>query len=64
MNKCFADMGCICTALKPKQCKGCGFYQTYIQVEISRKRSLRRLRTLDKPTRMAIAEKYGVEGIV
>ena len=64
MNKCFADVIGTCTVLKQKNCKGCGFYKTHTQVEISRRKALRRLKSLDKPTRMTIAEKYGVEGIV
>ena len=64
MNKCFADVMGSCTALKQKNCKGCGFYKTYTQLEISKKRAMRRLKTLDKPTRLAIAEKQGMEGIL
>lgn len=64
MDKCFADNGFKCGILKEKKCEGCVFRKTYQQVEISKKRALRRLKTLDKVTRLRIAEKYGVGGIV
>lgn len=63
-DDCFADAGDSCKVIGDKKCKGCGFYKTQIQLEISKKRALRRLKTLDKPTRLHIAEKYKVEGIV
>lgn len=65
MAKCFADKNGTCTLLKQKEnCEKCSFYKTHTQVEISQKRAMRRLKSLDKPTRLSIAEKYGVEGIV
>lgn len=65
MEKCFADSYGTCTLLKQKEnCQTCNFYQTHAQVEISRKRSLRRLKSLDEVTRKHIAEKYDVKGIV
>ena len=63
-DDCFADLGDSCKVLKQKNCKGCGFYKTHTQVAISRKSAMRRIKSLDKPSRIAIAEKYGVEGIV
>lgn len=64
MNKCYFDIPGNCMVLKQKRCKDCTFYMTYTELKLSRQKALRRLKTLDKPTRMAIAEKYGVEGIV
>ena len=63
-DDCFADAGDSCKVIGDKKCKGCGFYKTQIQLEISKKRALRRLKTLDKPTKLYIARKYKVEGIV
>ncbi len=64
MDKCFADNGFKCGILKEKKCEGCVFRKTYQQVEIERKSALRRLKSLDLDMRVAIAEKYGVGGIV
>ena len=62
-DKCFADTGS-CKALKTKKCDGCNFYKSYVQSEISRKRAVRRLKSLDEPARLAITEKYNVGGIM
>lgn len=64
--KCFADGGTHCKLLKSgeKDCLVCGFYKTERDLQIGRLKALRRLRSLPKSTRMAIAEKYKVEGIV
>ena len=64
MDKCFADNGFKCGILKEKKCEGCVFRKTYQQVEISKKRALRRLKSLDWDSRKYIAEKYGVGGII
>ncbi len=63
MDKCFADLGS-CKILKIKKCKGCNFYKTHEEARISRKKAKDRLKSLDKPTRLHIAEKYGVKVIV
>jgi len=63
-DDCFADLEDSCKVIGDKNCKGCGFYKTQIQLEISKKRALRRLKSLDKAQRLRIAEKYKVEGIV
>lgn len=54
-----------CKALKRKyNCETCNFYKPIRDYKLSQERVLKRLKSLDKATRMAIAEKYGVEGIV
>lgn len=58
MNKCFADNGNSCKALKTKRCKGCGFYKTKEQLEVSKKKAMERLKTLDKHTRKSIISTY------
>lgn len=63
MNKCFADTGS-CKILNVKSCNGCNFYKTEKQLEAENEKSLERLKSLDKPTRINIAEKYKMEGIV
>ena len=63
MEKCYFDMGG-CTALKEKKCKGCAFYTTYTDLELSRGKAFRRLRNLPVVTRLMIAEKYNVGGIM
>ena len=37
-DKCFADNGKECSALKFKQCRNCAFYKTLAQVEEERDR--------------------------
>ena len=65
MTRCFADKAeDYCSALKEKKCEGCPFYKTVEQAKKDREKALKRLKKLDKPTRLAIAEKYGLEGIV
>ena len=67
MTKCFADINTGskgCRALKIKKCTRCNFYKTEEQAKKDREKALKRLKKLDKPTRLAIAEKYGLEGIV
>ena len=62
---CFASTGRGCKVLKRKyNCETCNFYKPIRDHELDQERALKRLKSLDKPTRMAIAEKYGVEGIV
>ena len=63
MNKCFADLGS-CKILKVKKCEGCKFYKTEEQLEVEKKIVTKRLKSLDKPTRINIAEKYKIKGIV
>mgnify|MGYP001332556493 FL=1 len=54
-----------CKALKRKyDCETCNFYKPIRDQELDQERALKRLKSLDKPTRIAIAEKYGIEGIV
>jgi len=54
-----------CKALKRKyDCLECNFYKPNRDHELDQERAIQRLRSLDKPTRIAIAEKYGIEGIV
>lgn len=63
-DDCFADAGDSCKVIGDKKCDNCAFYRTQIQLEISKKRAMRRLKSLDKAQRLRIAEKYKVEGIV
>ncbi len=63
MEKCYFDMG-RCTALKQKECKGCSFYTTYTELELSRQKAHKRLRSLPVVTRLMIVEKYNIGGIV
>ena len=64
MEKCYFNVHG-CTILKKKEdCQTCNFYQTPTQVRLSKENSLRRLRSLPKTTRLNIASKYKVEGIV
>ena len=63
-EKCFADKGNKCLAVLHKQCKGCNFYKTHEEARISRKNAKKRLKSLDKTSRIGIAEKYGVKGIL
>ena len=54
-----------CKALKRKyDCETCNFYKPIRDHEIDQERALKRLKSLDKATRLSIAEKYGIEGIV
>ncbi len=64
---CFADIGKKCKVLKShikKDCETCNFYKPIRDHELDQERALKRLKSLDKATRIAIAEKYGIEGIV
>ena len=62
---CFASTGRGCKALKRKyDCLECNFYKPEIDHQIMQEAALKRLKSLDKPTRLAIAEKYGLEEIV
>ena len=63
-DDCFADTGDSCKVIGDKKCDNCAFYKTQIQLEISKKRALRRLKSLDKVQRLRIAEKYNIKGIV
>ena len=54
-----------CKALKRKyDCLECNFYKPNRDQELDQERAMKRLKSLDKPARLAIAEKYGLEGIV
>lgn len=67
MTRCFADVGAGrkgCSVLNKKDCFRCKFFKTEEQAKKDREKALKRLKKLDKPTRLAIAEKYGLEGIV
>lgn len=62
---CFASTGRGCEALKRKyDCLECNFYKPIRDQELDQERVLKRLKSLDKATRLGIAEKYGLEGIV
>jgi NurA-like 5'-3' nuclease len=63
-EKCFAEIGDKCKTLNIKKCKGCNFYKTHEEARISRKKAKDRLKSLDKATRLGIAEKYGIKEIV
>lgn len=58
MEKCFAETGNYCKALKERQCEGCNFYRTRKEVEFSRDRAIKRIDSLPKTTRMYIYDKY------
>lgn len=64
--KCFADDGYHCVLLKggKKNCETCNFYKPTRNYELDQKRALKRLKSLDKATRLGIAEKYQIKGIV
>jgi len=66
--KCFADTGLKgakgCSVLTKKQCDNCPFYKTVEQKRIDDMKTLKRLKSLDKVTRLHIAEKYQIKGIV
>lgn len=64
--KCFADSGYHCLLLKggKKNCETCNFYKPKRDYELDQERAIKRLKTLDKASRLSITEKYGVEGIV
>lgn len=66
--KCFADVGVkgakSCAALTEKQCDNCAFYKTVEQKRIDDMKTLKRLKSLDKVTRLHIAAKYQIKGIV
>jgi len=65
--ECFAGNEKNCKVIKKgieKDCYNCNFYKPKRDHELDQERAIQRLRSLDKPTRIAIAEKYGIEGIV
>ena len=54
-----------CKALKRKyDCLECNFYKPNRDHELDQERALKRLKSLDKPIRLNIAEKYQIKGIV
>ena len=65
--KCFADAGLKgakgCSVLTEKQCDNCPFYKTVEQKRIDDMKKLKRLKSLDKATRLGIAAKYQIKGI-
>lgn len=62
--KCFADNRDRCRALTKKNCFNCNFYKPIRDHDLDQERAMKRLKSLDKAQRLAIAEKYGLEGIV
>jgi phenylacetate-coenzyme A ligase PaaK-like adenylate-forming protein len=62
--KCFADAGLKgakgCAVLTEKQCDNCPFYKTVEQKRIDDMKTLKRLSSLDKVTKMHISEKYNL----
>lgn len=62
---CFASTGRGCKALKRKyDCETCNFYKPIRDHELDRERAMKRLKSLDKATRLGIAEKYNIKEIV
>lgn len=54
-----------CEALKRKyDCLECNFYKPKRDQELDQERAIKRLKSLDKPIRLNIAEKYQIKGIV
>ena len=63
-ERCFAHKHGKCTVLLrsiAKDCKTCPFFKTQGEYEKGRERALARLKTLDKPVRHNIAEKYRIK---
>ena len=62
--KCFAGAGLKgakgCSVLTEKQCDNCPFYKTVEKKRIDDMKILKRLKSLDKATRLGIAAKYGL----
>lgn len=63
-KKCFAIAGNSCKALKVKACTECNFYKSEEDYELEKERALKRLKSLDKATRLSIAEKYKIQEII
>lgn len=64
MSKCFADTnGITCQILKKRKCKGCNFFKTQQQVNESREKALKRIKSLDEPIRNNIVNLYGLESL-
>ena len=57
-NVCFADLGDECVALEEKDCKGCVFFKTEKDLEISEEKRIKRLLSLDKSKQDYIKKKY------
>jgi hypothetical protein len=54
-----------CKALERKyDCETCNFYKPIRDHELDQERALKRLKSLDKPIRLNIAEKYNIKEIV
>lgn len=54
-----------CKALKAKEnCLYCSFYKPVRDQELDQERAMKRLKSLDRPMRLAIAEKYNIKEIV
>lgn len=65
LELCFAEEDLkYCSILKEKDCYQCKFYMTKKEFNQRRKKATARLRTLDKTTRLSIASKYKVKGII
>lgn len=54
-----------CKALKTKEnCLYCNFYKPIKDLELEQERAMKRLKSLDKATRLHIAEKYDIKGLI
>lgn len=61
--KCFADNDFYCSALKinqlkPSDCEGCNFFKTAEQIEKDKEKTMKRIDSLDKTTKVSIYERY------
>ena len=58
MKDCFAHKRNSCTALKVKDCEGCGFYKTKEQFKRDQQRAMKRILSLDDEQREHIINTY------
>lgn len=56
--KCFADRDSYCSTLNKKDCKGCNFFRTEEDVQVSRRMAEKRIESLDSVMQDSIYEKY------
>lgn len=64
---CFGKNGRGCKVLNAtakKDCLTCNFYKPERDHELDQEKALKRLKSLDKATRLGIAEKYQIKGIL
>lgn len=64
---CWAGNEKNCKVLKrciKKDCLTCNFYKPIRDHELDQERAMKRLKSLDKASRLSITEKYGVEGLI